>query len=252
MPTPIPQPIREAILCRVQQNQDAATIAQALDLCPRTVRHLIRRFRQHPNAVEPSYRPGPGRPKDSQNLRDRAVALHEEHPTWGAGYIRVRMSAPDQQNLPSERTLQRWFRQSALSPAPPGRRPASDERRAQEPHDVWQMDAVDQLRLGGGQQVSWLRLVDECSGVVLQTTIFPPALLESGAARSRAGDVAPGFFAVGTAQTLPGRQRYSLGIGRRLAHRPGAVVDRFGRGDDLESRSDSARQWRGRAVARHG
>ena len=85
MPSPIPLPIREAIIDRHRRNQDAATIARALHLRPRTVRHLIRRFRQRPDAIPPSYRPGSGRPKDAQELHDQAVALREEHPTWGGG-----------------------------------------------------------------------------------------------------------------------------------------------------------------------
>jgi hypothetical protein len=39
------------------------------------------------------------------------------------------------------------------------------------------MDAVEQLRLGSKQGVSWLRLVDEYSGAFLGTTVFPPVLL---------------------------------------------------------------------------
>jgi hypothetical protein len=39
------------------------------------------------------------------------------------------------------------------------------------------MDAAEQMRIAGGQGVSWLRLVDECSGAFLATTVFPPVLL---------------------------------------------------------------------------
>ena len=40
------------------------------------------------------------------------------------------------QSLPSARTLQRWFARAGLNPAPKGRRPRSDYRRATHPHDV--------------------------------------------------------------------------------------------------------------------
>ena len=135
----------------------------------------------------------------------KAVAMRKLHPTWGGGLIRVLLQEQGHDGCASERTLQRWFQCSTLAPAPPGRRPDSDDRRAHHPHEVWQMDAVDQLRLASGQQVSWLRLVDECSGAVLQTVVFPPALLELGQTRCRARDVAPGFFAVGKAQALSSR-----------------------------------------------
>jgi hypothetical protein len=123
--------------------------------------------------------------------------MRTQHPTWGGGLIRVLLQEQGHDGCASERTLQRWFQRSTLAPAPPGRRPDSEERRAQAPHDVWQMDAVDQLRIAGGQQVSWLRLVDECSGAVLQTVVFPPTLVEFGQGDGRARDVALDFFAVG-------------------------------------------------------
>jgi hypothetical protein len=128
----------------------------------------------------------------------KAVHMRQQHPTWGAGLIRVFL----QEELgaaPSERTLQRWFETAALSPAPPGRRLSSDAYRARHPHDVWQMDAADQIRLASGQLASWLRLADECSGAVLQTTIFPPRVLESGGTGGRAEGVASGIYAVGAA-----------------------------------------------------
>jgi transposase len=253
MPAPVPAPIRQVILARWHKGESVATLAQELKLSERTVYHLVRRFAQRgQQGLTPDYERCATQktPTDSATFQ-KAMAMRKQHATWGGGLIRVMLLEQGEPACPSERTLQRWFRQATLAPAPAGRRPASDAQRARQPHDVWQMDAVDQLRLGSGQQVSWLRLVDECSGAVLQTTIFPPALLEPGPTRRRARDVAPGFFAVGTAQAFPRRQRHTLGIGRRLAHRPGVVADRPRGGHDLESCSDSARQWRGGTLARH-
>ena len=45
MPRAIAVPLREAILRRSRQQQDALTIARELDLSVRTVRHLLQRFR---------------------------------------------------------------------------------------------------------------------------------------------------------------------------------------------------------------
>ncbi len=253
MPSPIPMPVRQTILKRWQKGESVASLAEELQISVRTVRHLVRRFAQRgQNGLEPDYDRCKTKkiPTDSDEFQ-KATEMRKQHPMWGGGLIRVVLQEQGEDACPSARTLQRWFRRSTLSPAPPGRRPDSDDRRAHHPHDVWQMDAVDQLRLASGQQVSWLRLVDECSGVVLQTTIFPPAFLEPGPTSSRPGYAAPGFFAVGTAQTFPRRQRHALGIGGRLAHRPGIVVDRSGRGHDLESRAVSSRQRRGRTLAGH-
>jgi transposase len=207
MPAAIPIPVRQLILKRWQKGESVAKLANELKLSLRTVRNLVRRFaKRGQSGVEPDY--GRCATKTLPTNRDefqKAIEMRKQHPTWGGGLIRVLLQEQGHDACASERTLQRWFERSTLAPAPPGRRPDSDVRRAHHPHEVWQMDAVDQLRLASGQQVSWLRLVDECSGAVLQTTIFPPALVELGQTRGGAGDVAPGFFAVGKAQAFSRR-----------------------------------------------
>src|SRR5262249_58656515 len=101
-------------------------------------------------------------------------------------------------SIPAPRTLQRWFRRTGLLPAPSGRRSGpSSYQRAQQPHDVWQMDAADQVALQNGRQICWLRIADECSGAVLETTVFPPGVLERGVRRSGAARAAPGLSPLG-------------------------------------------------------
>lgn len=81
--------------------------------------------------------------------------------------------------IPSDRTLQRWLRRNGLAPAPPGRRRAESRHRAERPHAVWQVDAADQKRLATGEMISWLRVVDECSGAALHSRVFPQGLRTS-------------------------------------------------------------------------
>lgn len=207
MPAAIPIPVRQLILKRWQKGESVASLAEELKLSVRTVRNLVRRFAARgQNGLEPDYDRCATNtmPTDSDEFQ-KAVDMRKQHPTWGGGLIRVLLQEQGHDACASERTLQRWFQRSTVAPAPPGRRPDRDASRAHHPHEVWQMDAVDQLRLASGQQVSWLRLVDECSGAVLHTTIFPPALLERGQTSGRARDVAPGFFAVGNAQAFSSR-----------------------------------------------
>ena len=206
MPAPLPLPVRRIIRQRARRGQTAATIAQALRLCPRTVRQLVRRFGSDSESIEPSYGPGPGRPAEQHPLFAKALALREQHPTWGAGYIRVRLGDEyGRAGLPCERTLQRWFRQQKQPPAPPGRRPPSVSDRATAPHEIWQMDAVEQLRLGSGEGVSWLRLVDEYSGGFLGTTVFPPLLLGRCPAHVRPSATADRLRPLGIARLHPRR-----------------------------------------------
>jgi transposase len=204
MPSPIPAPVRQQILERWKKGQSVASLAAELQLSARTVRHLVHRFAQRGSkGVATDYGGCATKklPTDSAAFQ-KALQMRQQHPRWGGGLIRVLLKEQGQA-CPSVRTLQRWFRRHQLTPALPGRRPAREKQRARHPHEVWQMDAVDQLRLGSGQKVSWLRLVDECSGAVLRTVIFSPRVLESGRASARARDLAPGFFAVGKAPAFP-------------------------------------------------
>jgi len=101
--------------------------------------------------------------------------------------IRVQLCRTlDPKDVPCVRTLQRWLQRHGLSPAPAGRQPAPRRPRAELPHAVWQMDAAEHLALGGGSEVSWLRLVDECSGAFLTTRVFPPGAVERGTGAGRA------------------------------------------------------------------
>jgi Winged helix-turn helix len=77
MPRPIPVPVRQAIWRRSQDGQDGPAIAKALGLTPRTVRRLVRRFRQEGQAaLIPSYdRCGAATPKPSVSICS---------PPWGS------------------------------------------------------------------------------------------------------------------------------------------------------------------------
>jgi hypothetical protein len=176
MAAPIPLPLRRALWQRLQQGQSPATIAAALSLAPRTVRHLIHRLRAlGTDALAPSYHRC-DHPLDptTQVLYQQTLAWRRAHPNWGAGLLRVLLQRDyPNADVPCERTLQRWLALAGLGSAPTGRRPAASFLRADRPHHVWQIDAAEQVRLRSGKCVSWLRIVDECSGAVLWTVVFP-------------------------------------------------------------------------------
>lgn len=191
MPRSVPLVVRQAIFQRWQKGVPVSTLAEEMDLSERTVRNLVRRFVQRgQQGLSADYArcATKAAPKSGVAFQ-RAMQMRQEHPSWGAGLIRVLLTE-ELKASPSERTLQRWLRQTKQTPAPPGRRPSSDAYRARRPHEVWQMDAAEQMVLAGGQGVSWLRLVDECSGAVLQTAVFPPKVLEPGGTVRRAKRVA--------------------------------------------------------------
>src|SRR5215831_2833943 len=246
MPHPIPLPVRQVIAQRAEQGQSAGLIARSLGLVSRSVRQLLQRLRiQGHNALLTSY---PGRayphPPQFRTLLKEALQLRREHPTWGAGLVRVMLrrdypAAP----IPAERTLQRWFRRAGLISAPSGRRSGpSSYHRAQQPHEVWQMDAADQVALRNSKQVCWLRIADECSGAVLETAVFPPSVLECGVRRSSAGSVASGISPLGTAVALAVGQWHPMGGDGGLAQRTDVVVAGARHRHDVQSATASAKQ----------
>src|SRR5262249_21305104 len=119
--------------------------------------------------------------------------------------------------VPPTRTLQLWLHKAGLAPPRVRRIGKKDCQRAQQPHDVWQTDAVERLILLDGSPACWLRISDEYSGAILATELFPPVLLVHGARRRRARGVAPGLRALGPAQGFAGGQRQPVGQHQRFA-----------------------------------
>jgi transposase len=204
MPAPVPHPVRRSIFQRSKRGVPIGVLADEFDLSERTVRHLVQRFEQRgESGLVPDYaRCATKKVAGDNAVLHKALLLREQHPTWGSGLIRIYLQK-DRNACPSERTLQRWFRQAGMTPAPVGRRPARDDARARRPHEVVQMDAAERIRLANGELVSWLRWADECSGAVLGTVIFPPGVLEPGRTCGGATGLAPVFFQMGTAGVVP-------------------------------------------------
>jgi hypothetical protein len=217
MPRAIPFAIRQAVWLRFQDGQDASTIAGALDLAPRTVRHLLSRFQRGGlDAVATSYHScGQATPKPADSLVQTVLQMRRDHPTWGAELIRLmlrRQGLDSATALPTTRTLQRWLERAGVAPAPVGRRPRAEPLRATRPHEVWQMDAAELVRLRSGSRICWLRLIDEGSGAVLWTTVFPPTALAPCATERHSNRTPQGVHALGSSRTPPSGQRRPVGF----------------------------------------
>lgn len=193
MPKPTAVSLREAIWKRSQQGIPNAQIARELDLPARTVRKLVAEFRSHPQKVRPSYeRCGRPRSASMDTLQSQAVALRQQHPHWGAGLIRALLQEQHDETLPAVRTFRRWFAQAGWSQAScqaETRARSSHRPRADRPHAVWQVDGVEELTLTGGDQVCWVRAVDEHTGAVLGTVVFSPKLFGPGRSPTCLGSI---------------------------------------------------------------
>ena len=108
------------------------------------------------------------------NLVEEICETRREHARWGAEMIRLDLQE-SHAHVPCSRTLRRHLRKAGLNPAPAGRPPVARTEqvpRAERPHQGWQTDASEELRLKGNKRACWLRVVDECSGAFLKTIVF--------------------------------------------------------------------------------
>jgi putative transposase len=184
MPKPVPIPIREKLWERAALGESVASLAESYKLSPRTVRHLLKRAREHGDSgLLPGYRaPSALDHAYPDEVREAVLASRRDHPSWGSELVRV-MLAEDRPQVawPSSPTIRRWSQATDLAPAPPGRRPGSSSYvRARPPHQTWQIDASEHIPIADKSEVCWLRIVDEATGSVLRTDVFPPRILDPG------------------------------------------------------------------------
>jgi transposase len=176
MPSALLPCIRQQIVEQKSRGLSLLDIAEQNHLSYSTVRNIYKRYKtQGIQGLKPLYnhchRPGPK--PDALHYR-AAVWLKRRHSDWGAAFIIVKLQQRyTDMALPTERTLQRWFKAQGLSKtkscfalAPPAW--------ANEVHEVWQIDAKEQLQLTSGEKACYLSIVDEKSGCLLKAAVFPP------------------------------------------------------------------------------
>ena len=186
---------REEIVKRREEQQSFAHIAREMRVHYNTVWNVWQRYRQT-GSVRPNYaacvhtdiRKDPA-------IYARAIALKQAHRGWGARLIWVELAEEfAEEDLPNERTLQRWFHRAGLVP---GR--AKDQRepvaikRGQAAHETWAMDAKEEMQLADGSYASWLTISDEGSGAILHTDLFPHEEMDAGATAAGQSEYPAGF-----------------------------------------------------------
>lgn len=179
---------RERIVAMREEGYSYQSIAEALHHDYETVRKIDHRYRESGN-LKPAYdNCRQCNIRSNQAVYEHAIELKQSHPTWGAGLIWVELATIfDEILLPSERTLQRWFKRAGVQNPPTDRRPRAYVARGKRSHEVWAIDAKEQIKLADGSFVSWLSVIDEGSGAILGASLFPHSIL--GEDQSDAGEV---------------------------------------------------------------
>ena len=180
MPSALPVAVRQQIIDLKSKGSTLQSIAQQRELSYSTVRQVWKRYKaEGSKGLVPHYHkcgPSPGS-KCTALVYRAALWLKRGHPHWGAALIcLILQERYEQMSVPSERSVQRWFKAQKLY------KPASHFAAVQSPtsalsahqvHEVWQIDAKEKLCLASGQKVSYLSVVDEKSGCLLKAVVFP-------------------------------------------------------------------------------
>ena len=179
MPSPLSMTIRHDIVRRHLDGQELCQIALELCVSYHSVRQIWRTFQLRGlDGMAPRYQRC-GRPRSPDAVLARACEMKKLHPDWGAQLIRVELArelAVASTNLPATRTLQVAFRAASLQRPRRPRKPwTPPSDRATRVHEVWEVDAVEKARMRHGSLASWLAVVDEATGALLDLELSPPA-----------------------------------------------------------------------------
>jgi transposase len=140
-----------------------------------TVKSICKRYaREGIAGLEPKYDECGRKPKSTaaQAIQSTALDLRTQHSTWGSDRIRIDLVAQFGSDAPSVRTLQRWYRESRHS-EPKMQHNTPRIGKATKVHNIWQVDAKEQLILQDKQVACYLTFTDEYSGIWLGSVVFP-------------------------------------------------------------------------------
>jgi hypothetical protein len=167
--------IRQAIISRKQSGESLKDISASLSLSYRTVVNLWQKYKQtgEENLASNYSQCGLHQSQQFANIKPACLSLKQLHSSWGAPRIYVALvKLYPQQALPNIRTLQLWYKEAHLVKPRYTQNDASIGA-AKAVHNIWQVDAKEQLTLLDGQRACYLTIVDDKSGACLDTLVFP-------------------------------------------------------------------------------
>lgn len=178
MPQPISMAIRQSIVNACKKGQSISSLSRIHKVSRQSIYDLLRRYKAEGEAgLVCNYdNCGKLRP-DASSFVYRAVrCMRTWHPTWGAQKIHAEMlyMRPSLE-LPHYRSFNRWFHWNGqLSIKPKSILPSSIHKWSKYLHEIWQVDAKEEMTTADGQKQCWLNITDEFSGAIIDPPVFFP------------------------------------------------------------------------------
>jgi hypothetical protein len=165
---------REQLIALKKQGYSLWAISEQLHIAYGTVCNLSARLKHEGNLEVHYGNCGPKHPSSDAAVLRAALWLKRHHPGWGAPYIHLILSKRyGSERPPAIRTLQYWFRKEHLT-RPRAQTPQPRIGTSTAPHNIWQVDAKENLTLLDGTEACYLTITDEHSGAGLEALVFPP------------------------------------------------------------------------------
>lgn len=101
-----------------------------------------------------------------------AIEALREGKQRGANYI-FSLRCSQGQTTPSERTMQRKWKSLGTN-RPKGGAKKREKIFPKKPHEVWEVDGKEQMKMVTGEEVTWMNVADKASGADLFAELFPP------------------------------------------------------------------------------
>lgn len=165
---------REQVIALKKSGHTLLQISQELNLTYSSVRTIWGRFEKDGIAgLQTKYANcGKSSPDRSDKIYRAALWLKHIHKDWGAPRIHAGLKSRYKDKVPTIRTLNRWFKLANIT-KPRNKVNRESIGKSTAVHNIWQVDAKENLKLLDGQAACYLTIVDEKSGAWLASLIFP-------------------------------------------------------------------------------
>lgn len=175
MPRPIPLSIRQEVIAMWQRRYKQPEIALKTGISLGSVKNIISRYKQRGlTGLKPDYdNCGSTGIRSDKLMYRQFVALRCWHTSWGYDKIAsLMLEKYPGRVIADRRTVYRWWHSLGMvkkASTPPKREAEWSDKL----HDIWQIDAKEMIKPQDGPFCSWLNIVDEGSGMVIDPLVFP-------------------------------------------------------------------------------
>jgi hypothetical protein len=166
--------LREQFIALKRQDMSLYRICEQLDLHYGTACKLSAQLKKQ-GSLEVHYSNcGAKHPRSKPLMVRAALWLKRLHSSWGAPFIHLKLvQRYGGEGMPAVRTMQEWFRRRGLT-KPPQRLATPSIGCSKAVHNIWQVDAKENLTLLDNTTACYLTITDEHSGAGLAALVFPP------------------------------------------------------------------------------